>query len=184
MVREGAETPLFKQNFTDWLNKGEITGLPVYEKKGELCGVVRKGCCARVPLDVSACLCACSAVREEVKVEGASMHQQAARESEKMVDDGSGNIQVRVGAEAWVGCCGLLQCCCCLVPCSPQIWRIEDFEPQPVPPEMYGQFYGGDSYIVLYTYLVNGKENYIIYFWLGQESSQVGVGQGRGGEAR
>lgn len=118
MVREGAETPLFKQNFTDWLNKGEVTGLPKYEKK---------------------------AVREEVKVEGASMHQQATRESEKMVDDGSGKIE---------------------------IWRIEDFEPQPVPPEMYGQFYGGDSYIVLYTYLVNGKENYIIYFWLGQESSQ------------
>lgn len=69
----------------------------------------------------------------------------------------------------------------CLVLLGPcQIWRIEDFEPQPVPAEMYGQFYGGDSYIVLYTYLVNGKENYIIYFWLGQESSQVGVGQGRG----
>lgn len=110
------------------------------------------------------------------------MHQQAARESEKMVDDGSGNIQV--GRSMGGGCCGLLQCCCCLVPCPPQIWRIEDFEPQPVPPEMYGQFYGGDSYIVLYTYLVNGKENYIIYFWLGQESSQVGVGQGRGGEGR
>ena len=55
-----------------------------------------------------------------------------------------------------------------------QIWRIEDFEPQPVTPEMYGQFYGGDSYIILYTYLVNGKEHYIIYFWLGQESTQVG----------
>ena len=69
---------------------------------------------------------------------------------------------------------------CLVLPGPCQIWRIEDFEPQPVPAEMYGQFYGGDSYIVLYTYLVNGKENYIIYFWLGQESSQVGVGQGRG----
>ena len=26
-VREGAETPLFKQNFTDWLNKDETTPL-------------------------------------------------------------------------------------------------------------------------------------------------------------
>ena len=26
-VREGAETPLFKQNFTDWLNKDETTSL-------------------------------------------------------------------------------------------------------------------------------------------------------------
>lgn len=29
----------------------------------------------------------------------------------------------------------------------------------------YGQLYGGDSYVILYTYLVNGKEKYIIYFW-------------------
>lgn len=26
-VREGAETPLFKQNFSNWLNKGETTTL-------------------------------------------------------------------------------------------------------------------------------------------------------------
>jgi hypothetical protein len=26
-VREGAETPLFKQNFSNWLNKGETTSL-------------------------------------------------------------------------------------------------------------------------------------------------------------
>lgn len=106
------------------------------------------------------------------------MHQQGTRESEKMVDDGSGNIQVRGGQLTDVDdCFGLLQRCSWLVFCSSQIWRIEDFEPEPVPSEMYGQFYGGDSYIVLYTYLVNGKENYIIYFWLGQESTQVGAGQ-------
>ena len=52
----------------------------------------------------------CPAVREEVKVEGASMHQQATRESEKMVDDGSGKIEVRGGAAAYVrGCRRLLQ---------------------------------------------------------------------------
>ena len=43
---------------------------------------------------------------------------------------------------------------------------------QPVNKPTYGHFYEGDSYVILYTYLVNGKENYIIYFWLGQESSQ------------
>ena len=43
MVREGAETPLFKQNFTDWLNKGEVTGLPKYEKKGERMWCVDEG---------------------------------------------------------------------------------------------------------------------------------------------
>jgi len=33
---------------------------------------------------------------------------------------------------------------------------------------LHGQFFGGDSYVILYTYLINNKENYIIYFWQGQ----------------
>lgn len=55
MVREGAETPLFKQNFTDWLNKGEVTGLPRYEKKGERWSVLMKGVCCEHAVDVSPC---------------------------------------------------------------------------------------------------------------------------------
>jgi hypothetical protein len=53
-----------------------------------------------------------------------------------------------------------------------EVWRIEDFKKVPVPQDLYGQFFGGDSYILLYTYLVKGKENYIIYFWQGRDSSQ------------
>ena len=30
----------------------------------------------------------------------------------------------------------------------------------------YGEFYGGDSYVIHYTYLINGKEEHIIYYWL------------------
>jgi hypothetical protein len=52
-----------------------------------------------------------------------------------------------------------------------QIWRIEKFEKTPVPQDLYGQFYAGDSYIILYTYKQGTKE-YIIYFWLGRNSSQ------------
>ena len=48
------------------------------------------------------------------------------------------------------------------------MWRIEDFELAPVEEKMYGQFFGGDSYVILYTYLLNNKEHYIIYFWQGQ----------------
>ena len=35
----------------------------------------------------------------------------------------------------------------------------------------YGQFYGGDSYIVQYTYKQGNRECHIIYFWLGSKSS-------------
>ena len=31
---------------------------------------------------------------------------------------------------------------------------------------IHRQLYGGDSYVILYTYQVNKREHYIIYFWL------------------
>ncbi|KAM4612488.1 advillin [Polymixia lowei] len=64
---------------------------------------------------------------------------------ERMVDDGSGEVEV---------------------------WRIEDLELAPVDPECYGYFYGGDCYLILYTYLVNSKKNYILYMWQGRHASQ------------
>ena len=33
MVKEGTETQVFKQNFSNWLNKGEITGIRTYQQK-------------------------------------------------------------------------------------------------------------------------------------------------------
>ncbi len=62
-----------------------------------------------------------------------------------MVDDGSGKVEV---------------------------WRIEDFADVAIDPAMYGQFYAGDSYIVQYTYKEGNKEAYILYFWLGSQSTQ------------
>jgi hypothetical protein len=118
-VREGAETPLFKQNFSKWIGKNETTSLAT--------GHVSTTTKVQPKFDVN------------------KMHTKGSRESQHLVDDGSGNVQV---------------------------WRIEDFEMAPVDPKMYGQFFGGDSYVILYTYVVNRKENYIIYFWQGQESSQ------------
>uniref|UniRef100_A0A8C9WXU6 Advillin n=1 Tax=Sander lucioperca TaxID=283035 RepID=A0A8C9WXU6_SANLU len=46
---------------------------------------------------------------------------------ERMVDNGSGQVEV---------------------------WRIENLELVPVDPQWYGYFYGGDCYLILYTYLV------------------------------
>lgn len=53
-----------------------------------------------------------------------------------------------------------------------EIWRVEDFKRVPVDPRFYGQFFGGDSYVILYTYMKNRIEEYVIYFWQGDESSQ------------
>jgi hypothetical protein len=83
------------------------------------------------------------------KVEDAPIDVQkllAAQEAEdKPVDDGTGKLE---------------------------IWVINDFKIVPVEEKQYGQFYGGDSYIVKYTYLQNRVEKYIIYFWLGDKSTQ------------
>ncbi|XP_070689510.1 gelsolin-like [Pempheris klunzingeri] len=57
-----------------------------------------------------------------------------------------------------------------------QIWRIEGSEKVPVDPSVFGQFYGGDSYIILYEYQHNNRQGQIIYMWQGAESSQDEVG--------
>uniref|UniRef100_A0A7N8WLS4 Advillin n=1 Tax=Mastacembelus armatus TaxID=205130 RepID=A0A7N8WLS4_9TELE len=64
---------------------------------------------------------------------------------ERMVDNGTGQVEV---------------------------WRIEDLEPVPVDPEWYGYFYGGDCYLILYTYLVNSKKCYLLYIWQGRHATQ------------
>lgn len=46
-----------------------------------------------------------------------------------------------------------------------QVWRVEDLELVPVDPECFGYFYGGDCYLILYTYLVNSRKCYLLYIW-------------------
>ncbi|KAK9529182.1 hypothetical protein VZT92_013295 [Zoarces viviparus] len=64
---------------------------------------------------------------------------------ERMVDDGSGQVEV---------------------------WRVENLELVPVDPQCYGYFYGGDCYLILYTYLVNNKKYYLLYIWQGLHATQ------------
>uniref|UniRef100_A0A6Q2YTC6 HP domain-containing protein n=1 Tax=Esox lucius TaxID=8010 RepID=A0A6Q2YTC6_ESOLU len=64
---------------------------------------------------------------------------------ERMVDDGTGQVEV---------------------------WRIEDLELVPVEPQWHGFFYGGDCYLVLYTYKVQSRLNYLLYLWQGRHASQ------------
>jgi len=87
----------------------------------------------------------------EEKDSGALAGMMAAKaQEEKAIDDGSGKLE---------------------------IWRVEDFKKVEVDPSKYGQFYGGDSYVLLYTYKdARGKENYLIYFWQGSASSKDEIG--------
>lgn len=52
-----------------------------------------------------------------------------------------------------------------------EIWRIENPELKEVDPKTYGRFYGGDCYLVLYTYIKSGKPNYLLYMWLGRHAT-------------
>ena len=61
-----------------------------------------------------------------------------------------------------------------------QIFRIErkgnTYEMVELEKKYHGQLYGGDSYVILYTYMLNGREMYIIYYWLvGTQGDPLGV---------
>uniref|UniRef100_A0A8U8ATT3 Scinderin n=1 Tax=Geospiza parvula TaxID=87175 RepID=A0A8U8ATT3_GEOPR len=79
---------------------------------------------------------------EQIEFDATKLHespQMAAQHN--MIDDGSGKVE---------------------------IWRVESSGRVPVGPETYGQFYGGDCYIILYTY-PRGK---IIYTWQGAHATK------------
>jgi gelsolin len=57
-----------------------------------------------------------------------------------------------------------------------QILRIEKFQVKDWPKNFYGQFYSGDSYIVLFTQKRGGSTSYDIHFWLGNSTSQDEAG--------
>lgn len=82
---------------------------------------------------------------ETREVDIADLHKQFASDTAEELDDGSGELT---------------------------IWQIVNFEKVPLKEELYGQFYGGDSYIVLYKYTdKRGAEQAVIYFWQGKKSS-------------
>ncbi|XP_041374750.1 advillin-like isoform X3 [Gigantopelta aegis] len=81
----------------------------------------------------------------QTKFDAATLHSNHALAAEtQMVDDGSGKVEV---------------------------WRVDNFELHEVPSAHHGEFFGGDCYVIQYTYKVNKRENYIVYFWLGLHST-------------
>jgi len=59
-----------------------------------------------------------------------------------------------------------------------EIWRIEKFHVVPWPKKNYGEFYDGDSYIVLKTYKkpVTEEIAWDVFFWLGENTTQDEAG--------
>uniref|UniRef100_A0A8C4EPW9 Gelsolin n=1 Tax=Dicentrarchus labrax TaxID=13489 RepID=A0A8C4EPW9_DICLA len=57
-----------------------------------------------------------------------------------------------------------------------QPWRETASDKVSVDPSTHGQFYGGDSYIILYNYHHGGRQGHIIYMWQGMDSSQDEIG--------
>lgn len=53
-----------------------------------------------------------------------------------------------------------------------KVWRIEQFQVKEWPKEQHGQFFRGDSYIVLKTYKEGNALKHDIHIWIGSESSQ------------
>jgi len=83
---------------------------------------------------------------KHVKFDATSMHAEPQLAAQhRMVDDGSGDVE---------------------------IWRIEGSELVAVNKKSYGQFYGGDCYVILYTYENAGRKQYIVYFWQGRHATQ------------
>uniref|UniRef100_A0A4W6FEV9 Scinderin like b n=1 Tax=Lates calcarifer TaxID=8187 RepID=A0A4W6FEV9_LATCA len=82
---------------------------------------------------------------EQVPFDASTLHSNKAMAAQHgMVDDGKGKVQ---------------------------IWRVENGEKVPVDPSSYGHFYGGDCYLILYSYRV-GREQHIIYTWQGLKCTQ------------
>uniref|UniRef100_A0AAQ5ZSS7 Gelsolin-like domain-containing protein n=1 Tax=Amphiprion ocellaris TaxID=80972 RepID=A0AAQ5ZSS7_AMPOC len=76
---------------------------------------------------------------EQVPFDASSLHSNKAMAAQHgMVDDGKGKVQ---------------------------IWRVENGDNVPVDPSSYGQFFGGDCYLILYSYRQGSREQHIIYTW-------------------
>ncbi|KAJ8270915.1 hypothetical protein GJAV_G00120690 [Gymnothorax javanicus] len=83
---------------------------------------------------------------EQIPFDASSLHSNKAMAAQHaMVDDGTGKVQ---------------------------IWRVEKGDKVPVDPQTYGQFYGGDCYLILYSYNEGGREKHLIYTWQGLKCTQ------------
>ncbi len=89
------------------------------------------------------------AVKAKKAADFSALYQKQQQAADKMLDDASGKLK---------------------------IWRIDNFDKKELPADMYGQFYGGDSYILQYNYKVGQREHAVLYFWQGSQSTTDELG--------
>ncbi len=53
-----------------------------------------------------------------------------------------------------------------------EVFRVENFDLVQVNEDEENRFYSGDCYIVLYAFNNGNRDSYMIYYWLGNHSSQ------------
>ncbi|XP_076943018.1 villin-2-like [Bidens hawaiensis] len=53
-----------------------------------------------------------------------------------------------------------------------EVWHIDGESKTPVPKEDIGKFYGGDCYIIQYSYDSNDKKDHYLCCWIGKDSMQ------------
>ncbi|XP_043988970.1 scinderin like b isoform X1 [Gambusia affinis] len=83
---------------------------------------------------------------EQVPFDASTLHTNTSMAAQHgMVDDGKGKIQ---------------------------IWRVEGGDKVLVDPATHGHFYGGDCYLILYSYRQGSREQHIIYTWQGLKCTQ------------
>ncbi|KAM9073182.1 advillin isoform 1-T1 [Megaptera novaeangliae] len=155
-VSDGTESAMFKQLFQKWSVKEQTMGLGKTFSIGKIGKIAPRSCShCRDSLERQAQVLfahlaspnpfrAANVFQDKFDVTLLHTKPEVAAQ-ERMVDDGNGNVEV---------------------------WRIENLELVPVEHQWYGFFYGGDCYLVLYTYEMHGKPHYILYIWQGRHASQ------------
>lgn len=147
IIPENGETPLFKQFFKFWRDIDQTKGMGQAYVPNKIAKI------KKVPFDAS------------------SLHKSEAMAAQHgMVDDGKGEKKVNMFCTI-VQQIATIKCLCrqnngqFVFCCFGKIWRIEGSDKVPVDPSIHGQFFGGDSYIILYSYKHGGRQGQIIYIW-------------------
>jgi len=121
VVNDGAESALFRSCFASWKDHFAVSGSKQAPKTSNIAKV------------------------EKTKFDVTTLHSQPKiAAQERMVDDGSGQVDV---------------------------FRVENNSLVQIEDSQRGKFYGGDCYIVFYTYKIGTQTNYIIYIWQGRHAN-------------